>query len=98
MNAAGRKSNWLQEYASATVSALTPLATPTTATPTPTPTVATTLCANTGAIPDPEAAGLVADCETLLRLKDELAGSAALNWSVDRFIETGTALQSRVSV
>ena len=61
--------------------------TQTTVTPTPTPTTSKTLCANTGAIPDPEAAGLVADCETLLGLKDELAGSAALNWSVDRLIE-----------
>ena len=40
-------------------------------------------CANTYAIPDPEPAGLVADCETLLGLKDELVGDGdALNWSV----------------
>ena len=38
-------------------------------------------CASTAAIPDPEPAGLVADCETLLGLKDELAGDAALNWN-----------------
>ena len=38
-------------------------------------------CANTAAIPDPEPAGLVADCETLLGLKDELTGDATLNWS-----------------
>ncbi len=46
-------------------------------------------CANTAAIPDPEPAGLIADCETLLGLMDELAGSAAIaavwmNWSVNR--------------
>ena len=38
-------------------------------------------CAGTAAIPDPEPAGLVADCETLLGFRDELAGDAALNWS-----------------
>ena len=38
-------------------------------------------CASTAAIPDPEPAGLVADCETLLGLKDELAGNVTLNWS-----------------
>ena len=38
-------------------------------------------CISTAAIPDPEPADLVADCETLLGLKDELAGDAALNWS-----------------
>ncbi|MCZ0938120.1 MAG: fibronectin type III domain-containing protein [Caldilineaceae bacterium] len=46
VNAAGREGNWLQEYASATVSALTltptPLSTQTTATPTPTPLAAPT--------------------------------------------------------
>ena len=42
-------------------------------------------CANTAAIPDPEPAGLVADCETLLGLKDELVGDGdTLNWSVTR--------------
>ena len=58
--------------------------------PTATPTATSTLtfsCANSAAIPDPEAAGLVADCETLLGLKEELAGSAALNWRVDRLID-----------
>ena len=38
-------------------------------------------CANTAAIPDPEPTALVADCETLLGLKGELAGDATLNWS-----------------
>ena len=38
-------------------------------------------CASTAAIPDPEPAGLVADCETLLNLKDELAGDVTLNWN-----------------
>ena len=46
---------------------------------------ASTSCANTAAIPDPEPAGLIADCETLLGLMDELAGGAdPLNWSVTR--------------
>ncbi len=40
-------------------------------------------CANTHAIRDPEPADLVADCETLLGLKDELEGDGdPLNWSV----------------
>ena len=38
-------------------------------------------CANSAAILDPEPADLVADCETLLGLKDELAGEASLNWN-----------------
>ena len=38
-------------------------------------------CTGTAAIPDPEPAGLVAVCETLLDLKDELTGDATLNWS-----------------
>ena len=46
---------------------------------------ASTSCANTAAIPDPEPAGLIADCETLLGLMDELTGDASpLNWSVTR--------------
>jgi len=53
----------------------------------PTPTVTPTPsspCANSAAIPDPpsDVPGLLADCETLLGLKDQLAGDATLNWSV----------------
>ena len=37
-----------------------------------------------GAVPNPSShPGLVADCRTLLGLKDTLAGTASLNWSVD---------------
>ena len=87
----------------------TPTSTPTstpTGSPTPTPTTTpTTPCANTAAIPDPEPPALVADCETLLGLKEELAGDATLNWSVDRPISdwqgvtvTGSNINKRVSV
>ena len=41
-------------------------------------------CTNSIAIPDPEDPGLVADCATLLEIRDTLAGSASLNWSVER--------------
>jgi len=41
-------------------------------------------CAENGAVPDGSAnAGLVNDCFTLLKAKDKLRGSAALNWSTD---------------
>ena len=41
-------------------------------------------CSSGVAVPDPvENAGLVSDCETLLAVRDTLAGSATLNWSVD---------------
>ena len=41
-------------------------------------------CRSRSVIPDARnAPGLVGDCETLLGLKDELAGTAALNWSAD---------------
>ncbi len=53
-------------------------------------------CANTAAIPDPEPAGLVADCETLLGLKDELEGDATpLNWSVTRPISNWEGISVR---
>ena len=39
-------------------------------------------CAEGGVVPDPEAnPGLVEDCRVLLGLRDELAGSAGLNWN-----------------
>ena len=50
-----------------------------TATPTSTPTASS--CANSVAVPDPEPAGLVADCNVLLAAKDTLRGTASLNWS-----------------
>ena len=41
-------------------------------------------CATSGAVPDPATnAALVADCETLLGLKDILRGSAPLDWDVE---------------
>ena len=38
-------------------------------------------CSNSVAVPDPEPAGLVADCNVLLAAKDTLRGTASLNWS-----------------
>ena len=69
----------------------TPTVTPTptqTATPTPNP----KKCANTVAIPNPESASLITDCETLLGLKDTLRGSASLNWSIQRSISQWTGV------
>ena len=41
-------------------------------------------CSTGGAVSDAgENAGLVADCEALLGLRDEMAGSALLNWAAD---------------
>ena len=41
-------------------------------------------CGTNGAVPDPATnAALVADCETLLGLKDTLRGSAPLDWDVE---------------
>ena len=53
-----------------------------TTTPTATPT-SVSACANSIAVPDPEPAGLVADCNTLLAAKDTLQGRGpgSLNWS-----------------
>ena len=42
-------------------------------------------CAAGAAVPDPAAhPGLVQDCETLLEMRDVLAGGASLNWTADR--------------
>ena len=42
-------------------------------------------CSGGVVIPNPDSApGLVKDCETLLRIKDTLAGTGTLNWGVDR--------------
>ena len=42
-------------------------------------------CGSGNAVPDPTAnAGLVEDCETLLKLRDALAGTAWLDWSAER--------------
>ena len=57
-------------------------------------------CANTAAIANPAPAGLVADCETLLGFREKLAGTAPLNWSVDRPLsdwEGVTVAQDRVT-
>ncbi len=44
-------------------------------------------CAAGTAVPEPDAhPGLIDDCETLLELRDELAGAVRLNWSADRSI------------
>ena len=53
-----------------------------TTTPTATPT-SVSACANSIAVPDPEPAGLVADCNVLLAAKDTLQGRGpgSLNWS-----------------
>ena len=59
---------------------LTPAATPT-PTPTPTPVAVRVDCGS--AVADTSNDALVADCEYLLGMKDELRGSAALNWSAD---------------
>ncbi len=48
---------------------------------------ATAHCANGTVVPNPSGnPGLVVDCETLLSLKDELAGTATLDWSENRAI------------
>ncbi len=60
-----------------------------TATVTVTIAVVEAVCSGGIAVPDPaNNTGLVSDCETLLGLKDQLAGTARLNWS------TGTAMSS----
>ena len=46
-------------------------------------------CSSGVAIPSPGGKrGLVRDCEVLLTVQDELAGTAGLNWSLDREIST----------
>ena len=45
-------------------------------------------CSNSIAVPNPDSNhGLVSDCETLLELRDTLAGHASLNWSSDTNME-----------
>jgi hypothetical protein len=42
------------------------------------------ICSFTRVVPEPWAnPGLVQDCETLLRMRDRLSGSAPLNWNID---------------
>ena len=44
-------------------------------------------CSNSSAVANPGSEpALVSDCEALLGLKDDLAGTASLNWSLDRAI------------
>ena len=81
----------------------TPTATPTiTPTPTATPTATPTpsVCTNSVAVPDPEAPGLISDCNALLAAKDTLRGNASLNWSttspIDRW-DGITVSNSRVT-
>ena len=46
-------------------------------------------CEDGIAVPDPDSwSSLVSDCETLLAVRDTLAGTASLNWSPDIHIET----------
>ena len=45
---------------------------------------ASQLCADRGAVSEPaNNPGLVSDCDTLLAVRDTLAGSGSLNWSAD---------------
>lgn len=46
------------------------------------------LCSGSTAVPNPELVLLIADCNTLLGLKNELVGDASLNWSADIDINT----------
>ena len=55
---------------------------PWSSTATGTPTIAETPCSTGGAVPNPhDNLGLVADCDTLLSVRDILAGSVTLNWA-----------------
>ena len=69
--------------AAATTTTKTPSPTAASATGTPvaTATPDASPCTNSRAVPNPEAPGLVRDCNTLLAVKDTLRGSASLNWS-----------------
>ena len=69
--------------AAATTTTKTPSPTAASATGTPvaTATPDASPCTNSRAVPNPEAPGLVRDCNTLLVVKDTLRGSASLNWS-----------------
>ena len=44
------------------------------------------VCSNSSALPDPEPAGLVADCNVLLAAKNTLDPSGVLNWHQDKLI------------
>ena len=46
-------------------------------------TKALSICATDGAVPDATNTGLISDCETLLAVRDTLAGDATLDWSAD---------------
>ena len=46
-------------------------------------TEALSICATGGAVPDATNTGLISDCETLLAVRDTLAGDATLDWSAD---------------
>ena len=63
-----------------------------TPTPTPTPSATTQRVDCGSAVTDKSNTGLVADCETLLGLKDTLRGSAALNWSASLPITQWTGI------
>ena len=52
-----------------------------------------TTCSSGVAVPNPAAnPGLVADCETLLGLRDALRGTATLNWSAERAMAQWTGV------
>ena len=53
---------------------------------TPTVTAIPDVCSNSSALPDPEPAGLVADCNILLAAKNTLDPSGVLNWHQDKVI------------
>ena len=62
---------------------------PWSATVTGTPTQTGTACATGGAVPDAaNNPGLVSDCDTLLEIRDTLAGTITLNWSASAAITT----------
>ena len=67
--------------AATTTKTPSPTAASATGTPVATATPAASPCTNSRAVPNPEAPGLVRDCNTLLAVKDTLRGSASLNWS-----------------
>ena len=66
--------------AATTTKTPSPTAASATGTPVATATPDASPCTNSRAVPNPEAPGLVRDCNTLLAVKDTLRGSASLNW------------------
>ncbi len=66
--------------ATTTTKTPSPTAAAATGTPVATATPDASPCTNSRAVPNPEAPGLVRDCNTLLAVKDTLRGSASLNW------------------